>query len=163
MLIRKKSLSKKLSTLGFIAITSLLITGAAYAADPVIDVWYGTDQQFGQMGTPQQYINIPGNVYDPDSGGSIDSLVYTLNDTDPPSKTPRVLSMGPDTRLINLGDFNLDIDIADTDLVIGDNTIVITATDNDLNESQVTVTLNYASGNVWPLPYTADWSSITDI
>src|SRR5262249_16243395 len=48
------------------------ITGSA----PVIDVWYGPNQNFGQNGTPQQWVNILGTVY---GNKPISSLSYTLN------------------------------------------------------------------------------------
>ena len=56
---------------------------------PIIDVWYGTEQQFGQVGIPQQWVNILGNVTDPDG---IDTLTYSLN-----GGSESALSIGPDT------------------------------------------------------------------
>ncbi len=121
---------------------------------PVIDVWYGNTQDFGQIGRPQRWQNIHGNVSDPDG---ITSLTYRLNGG--PIKT---LSVGPDTRrLFRLGDFNVDLD--DQDLVDGANTVVITAVDGTNEQSTQTVTVNYTSGNVWPSSYIADWSTATDI
>lgn len=43
---------------------------------PVIDVWYGTEQEFGHLGAPQEWVNILGNVSDPDG---IKTLTYVLN------------------------------------------------------------------------------------
>jgi regulation of enolase protein 1 (concanavalin A-like superfamily) len=43
---------------------------------PVIDVWYGDNQTFGQLGVPQQWINILGNV---SSAAGLATLTYTLN------------------------------------------------------------------------------------
>ncbi len=40
---------------------------------PAINVWYGLNQTFGQLGTPQQWINILGSV----TGAT--SLTYSLN------------------------------------------------------------------------------------
>ena len=50
---------------------------AAPAADaPTIDVWYGSSQNFGQHGNPQEWVNILGRV----SGSlPITSLTYSLN------------------------------------------------------------------------------------
>ena len=45
---------------------------------PVIDVWYGNTQSFGAIGTPQEWVNIVGNVSDPD-GIDLASLHYVLN------------------------------------------------------------------------------------
>ena len=56
-------------------------------AAPAITVWYGNTQNFGQLGTPQEWINILGNV----TGAT--TLTYTLNNG--PEKT---LSIGPDGR-----------------------------------------------------------------
>ncbi len=121
---------------------------------PVIDVWYGNNQQFGQLGTPQNWVNILGNVSDADG---VASLEYTLNGG--PSVS---LVMGPDTRrLESPGDFNVDIHI--DDLLVGLNTIVITATDTQSNASMETVSLDYSNGNVWPIPYSVDWSTVTEI
>lgn len=85
-----------------------------------IDVWYGHNQKFGQVGTPQKWVNILGNVAD---SNNIDSLVYSLNDGDEVS-----LSIGPDTRrLSRAGDFN--IDIARDMLKEGENKVLIKAVD----------------------------------
>jgi len=55
-----------------------------------INIWYGSHQVFGHIGIPQQWINILGNVSDPDG---VDSLTYSLN-----GGPELPLSMGPDTR-----------------------------------------------------------------
>ena len=70
------------------------------------------------------------------------------------------LSIGPDSRrLLNPGDFN--IDLATTDLLVGSNTVVITSTDGLSNVSTEVVTVTYQTGDEWPLPYTIDWGSLT--
>ena len=123
------------------------------SASPTIDVWYGTNQQFGQLGNAQQWVNILGNVSDPDG---IASLTYTLN-----GGSVQPLSVGPDDRRLALpGDFNVEIDRAD--LNIGSNEVQITAVDNLGNANSQTVSVDYAE-NVWPLPYTIDWSSVNNI
>jgi uncharacterized repeat protein (TIGR02543 family) len=120
----------------------------------VIDVWHGPDQAFGQNGRPQPWVNILGNVSDSDG---VDSLAYSLN-----GGPASILSVGPDgRRLASAGDFNIDIPC--TDLVNGTNQVVITATDELYNRSTKMVTVTYSSGNVWPLPYSIDWSSATSI
>lgn len=126
----------------------------ALAAGPTITVWYGLNQSFGQLGNPQTAINILGNVSDPNG---IQSLSYTLN-----GGSPRTLSSGPDTRrLLQPGDFNIDINT--DDLNNGSNTVLITAT-NTLNETTTqTVTVQYTAGNIWPGSYTVDWSSASSI
>lgn len=124
-------------------------------AAPVIDIWYGSEQTFGQLGTPQDWVNILGNVSDAD--GNLSTLTYRLN-----GGASRSLNVGPDRRrLYNEGDFN--IDIARAQLSTGSNEVIITARDTLGSETQATVTINYSSANVWPLPYSFDWSTTGEI
>ncbi len=127
--------------------------GEALAA-PVIDVWYGLNQSFGQVGTPQNWVNILGNVT-ADEG--LTSLEYSLNGG------PIVpLATGPDDRrLAEPGDFNVDLAI--TGLLEGPNQVVITATDGLSAQTTATVTVDYSGVNVWPLPYSVDWDNVTDV
>ncbi|MCF8263334.1 MAG: T9SS type A sorting domain-containing protein [Melioribacteraceae bacterium] len=121
---------------------------------PVVEIWYGDTQNFGLIGNPQKWINILGNVSD---ANGISSLSYSLN-----SGASVNINFGPDTkRLLSTGDFNVEIDRAD--LTDGANSVEITATDALGASTSQEVTLNYTSGNVWSLPYTADWSSISNI
>ncbi len=122
---------------------------------PVFNVWYGDNQTFGQLGIPQRWVNILGNVSAP---SGIASASYTLN-----GGAPQFLRVGPNpTRLADTGDFNVEIDHAI--LNPGPNTVVITATDNLNNTATHTVTLNWENtGQVWPLPYSIDWSTVTNI
>jgi len=121
---------------------------------PTIDLWNGTDQTFGQLGNPQRWINILGNVSDPDGMGS---LTYSLN-----GGVEQILHIGPDTaRLEHLGNFNVEIDYAD--LVDGFNQVVITAIDNLNNTTMQTVTVEYVAGNVWAETYAIDWSTVQNI
>jgi uncharacterized repeat protein (TIGR02543 family) len=141
--------------IGFGLLTTTAVP--AYAQDfPAIDIWYGHYQRFGHIGDPQPWANILGNVSD---SNGIDSLFYSLNGG------PLVaLSIGPDGyRLESPGDFN--IDLATADLVEGLNEVIITAVDNDSPSYQTvdTVTVEYTSGNVWPLPYSVDWDTVTAI
>jgi len=121
--------------------------------EPVINVWYGTNQKFGNIGNPQEWINILGNV----SGLNInDTLTYRLN-----AGPELPLAIGPNAnRLDNAGDFN--IEIAYKDLSTGNNQIVITANDGE-TEVQETVTVNYTPGKTWPIDYDAVWNSSSDI
>ncbi len=121
---------------------------------PTLEVWYGTHQTYGNMGTAQQWFNILGNVSDQDG---IASLAYTLNGG--PKTT---LSIGPDLRrLAQPGDFN--VDIHRTDLSSGENEVVITAIDTLGNEKSVTVTIDYQDDTVWPGDYSIDWQTVTNI
>ena len=126
------------------------------ADDTQIDFWYGQDQQFGNVGIPQTWVNILGNVADPDG---IDSLTYSLNGD------PKVaLSIGSDTRRLGrTGDFNVDIAFADLDASPVDDEIEITATDSFGNVTTETVFVNYESGNTSPQTYSIDWSSVSNI
>ena len=122
---------------------------------PVILVWDGPYQVFGQPGMAQRWVNILGNVTVPEPL-DVESLTYTLN-----GGPDMPLAMGPDDRrLVNPGDFNVEIDHAD--LVDGENEVIITATDNDdpPNETTETVTIDYAEGNVWPETYSIHWNTV---
>src|SRR5690606_31013602 len=59
------------------------------------------------------------------------------------------------------GDFNIDIHISE--LLIGLNTVLIRAVDPFGMESLRSVTVEFDDANVWPLPYTIDWSESTPI
>ncbi len=137
---------------------------SANAEAPNIDVWYGDVQSFGEIGTPQQWLNILGNVSDVD--GDLSSLSYTLNGGE-----PRELAYGGsgtqnDTRRLWMpGDFNIDIDKDDPNLLLAPatNEIVITAADSLGMTDAYTETLSYDPNNTWPIPYFVDWSSASSI
>lgn len=116
-----------------------------------ITVWYGDTQNYGQLGNPQPWVNILGRV----SSGA-QKLFYRLN-----GGQPVRLSIGPDlVRLQNRGDFN--IDLRRDDLSDGANTVEIIALDSSgATISTRNITVNYQSGNVWPLPYAIDWGTIS--
>ncbi|MFC1889604.1 DUF1349 domain-containing protein, partial [Thermodesulfobacteriota bacterium] len=122
---------------------------------PLVDVWYGPEQAFGEIGLPQRWINILGNVSDPDG---ISSLSYSLNGG--PSLP---LSIGPDgRRLAEDGDFNVEIDSAE--LLDGPNQLVITATDTLDNVTVENITINFATDSLWPMSYSAkNWSAVGNI
>jgi len=78
------------------------------------------------------------------------------------------LSIGPDDRrLVNDGDFNIDINMDDLKVGVtgvGIYDVEITATDRDGNETTETVQLTYDMNNTWPLPYEiTDWSTVSNI
>jgi hypothetical protein len=115
---------------------------------PIIDVWYGSNQRFGHIGTAQRWVNILGNASDPDG---LASLSYSLN-----QGSDVHLFVGPDSRrLAKPGDFNIDIDIGD--LASGLNEVIITATDTLGNIATETITVDYVGDRTWPIPYTVDW------
>ncbi len=138
-----------------IALFSVFISKTYGQTGPIIDVWYGDTQEFGNNGVPQAWCNIMGNISDSD-GVSSSTFEYTLN-----VGTPVSLSIGGDgRRLVNSGDFNVDITVSD--LVSGPNTVEITAEDNVGNQATKTVTINYTDGNIWPIPYNVDWTSLNN-
>lgn len=132
------------------------VSAAAVLANqlPVITVWYQNALNFGQIGNPQNQINILGNVTDPD--GSVVSLTYSLNNG--PATN---LSIGTSNiRLINPGDFNVNLY---TNTLKGTNSLVLTAKDNSGGTQTKTVNFNYAMGNTWPLPYSTNWAAAANI
>ena len=128
------------------------------SSSPVIYVWYGDNQTFGQNGIPQTWVNVLGTVY---GTNPVSSLAYTLN-----GGASQPLSIGVDInngnpRLPEPGDFN--VEIAYSSLKPGANTLVITATDNQNHQTTHTVTINYVSGAPCTLPCTIDWSKVSNI
>jgi len=148
-------LSKAVKVIIFVTLPFMLYITQAYAdSNPVINIWYGASQVFGQIGNPQKWVNILGKVTDEDG---IASLVYSLNgDIELP------LTIGPDDRRLDAeGDFNIEIDI--TDLIAGTNLVVITAKDDLGYQSSETVEVEYVDGKVWPRTYKIDWSATQNI
>lgn len=128
-------------------------TGSLFAP-PAIDVWYGDEQHFGRLGVPQKWINLLGRVA---AGDGLASLQYSLN-----GGAPVRLAVGADGyRLARPGDFNADI--AFDSLRDGPNQVVLTATDATGRRTERTVTVVCHRGNVWPLPYTVEWSKVKSI
>ena len=135
------------------AVVTVMLTVAS-ADNGVIDVWFGTNQQFGNVGQPQMWANIPGNVSDPDG---VASLSYTLN-----GGSATTLSVGPvDGRLLAAGDFNIDLERAL--LNSGSNQVEITLIDTLGSQTTTTVNVTYDAGTVWPDTYQVDWSETADI
>lgn len=119
---------------------------------PVINVWYGLNQTFGQMGTPQQWINILGTV----TGAT--SLTYSLN-----GGAQQPLNIGSDgTRLYGPGDFNIELDYTTLNAMPQTNTVSIVASDGATTDVEI-VTVNYHAGVVAPLPFSADWSLLPSV
>ena len=130
------------------------ITGSS----PVVYVWYGDTQTFGQTGVPQTWVNILGTVY---GSNPISTLTYSLN-----GGTAQPLSIGVNgstgnPRLPEPGDFN--VEIAYSALKVGANTVAITATDNQGHQTTHNVAVNYVNGTPCTLPCTIDWSKVSNI
>lgn len=129
-------------------------SAAAANAAPIITIWYGDNQKFGQIGQPIEWINILGNIT---GTSSIVSLTYSLN-----GGASFPLAIGPDTkRLLKAGDFN--VEIAYTALKTGANQVAITGIDAQNRQTTRTVTVTYDDGNSWPTSYTVDWNLATNI
>jgi len=119
---------------------------------PAINVWYGLNQTFGQLGTPQQWINILGTV----TGAT--SLTYSLN-----GGAQQPLNIGSDgTRLYGAGDFNIELDYTELKAAPETNTVSIVASDGAATDVKL-VTVTYNAGTIWPQPYTADWSLLSSV
>ncbi|QDT63860.1 Ig-like domain-containing protein [Calycomorphotria hydatis] len=139
---------------GLISNSATVFITVAPDTAPNITVWYDPVQEFGYQGRPQEWINVLGNVSDPDG---IRSLTYSLN-----NGPERALSIGHDPRrLVGVGDYNVDID-AD-DLVDGENIITLRAVDGSGEITVRTVRLDYLDNTIWPLPYSVDWDQVTNI
>ena len=115
----------------------VLLMSSEVSADnpdpPQVNLWYGNYQTFGANGVPQQWVNILGNVTSP---VGIAMLTYSLN-----WGPPVDLNWGPpNPRLVEVGDFNADIDYAL--LWPGPNAVIITATDYLNQSTQQTVYIN---------------------
>ena len=123
-----------------------------------IDVWYGNEQTFSTLGSPQLWANILGTVTGLDPNDPTHTLSYSLN-----SGPEQSLSIGPDQRrLYGAGDFNIELPIEDLIPFPDSNVVVINANAGGDLESKA-VTVNYIPATTWPLPYVADWSTISDV
>jgi hypothetical protein len=119
-----------------------------------INLWYGDTQRFGHVGNPQTWVNLLGNVSGPNP---ITNLRYALN-----GGAEKNLVVGPDGfRLIEAGDFN--IEIPRTDLNAGANQVVIRATDSQNNTVTKTVTVTYTANQQPALPYVANWGATNNL
>jgi hypothetical protein len=130
--------------------------------------------QFTQPGLAQPDINVRGRVTDPQG---IRSLTYTINNqysrsiaigttTCPEPEPGELPGISCTRRLAFDGDFNADIPASR--LVDGRNTVAFRAIDTDGNLSTIDVFVDYANipdenRSTWPLPYTADWSTVSDV
>jgi hypothetical protein len=123
-------------------------------AGPSIDVWYGANQEFGQIGMPIPMVNVLGTTW---STNGIASLSYSLN-----GGSSRSLSVGPNSRrLAETGDFNVELAFAD--LAAGANSLAITAVDGAGQTTTTQVTVTDSSGSIWPLPYGINWGGVSNI
>jgi hypothetical protein len=133
--------------------TSSIKSVVIFGTQPYIDVWYSDNQTFANNGTPQQWVNILGNVSDLNG---VTSLSYSLNGG------PFIpLTIGPDNRRLNRkGDFNADIPVSS--LTLGANSVVLRAMNTNGNMAERTVNFTY-NNTSRALPFTLDWSGVTNI
>jgi hypothetical protein len=156
-------MKKKISLYGFLGLAALaavlLFTASVTAtpvvaedpSPPIIDVWYGGHQVFGQSGLPQKWINILGNATDPESG--IEYVQYRLNN----GEAVRLL-VGPDRRrLARLGDFNIELEAAG--LKPGENQVEIEAVNGTGQPSSSRVVVEWEEQET-RLPFTIDWARV---
>jgi len=140
-----------------LAVAVVCVFNIAHAKLPSIDVWYGDTQSFGDIGNAQRWINILGHV---SADETIASLTYKLN-----GGAEQPLSFQEDfKRIATDGDFN--IEIARSDLRVGENSLLIVATNKGGEQVRRQVKINYSANRRWPLPYEIDWSkaeSISDV
>jgi uncharacterized repeat protein (TIGR01451 family) len=116
---------------------------------PRIDVWYGPVQPSGTPGTPQRWVDVLGNVA---GDHPVVSAGFTLN-----GGPLRPLTLGPTgRRLSDPGDFVVQIPVPD--LLVGDNAVMIQATDSLGRTNSTAVTVQHRTDSIWPLPTSVDWS-----
>jgi len=121
------------------------------SSPPVVEVWYGSRQAFGQAGISQRWVNVLGNAADMQS--KVARLDYRLN-----GRPAVELSLGPDERrLAHAGDFNVEID--PLELRPGDNEVRIEATNGAGMTTSRTVTVAYHPAAI-PLPFHIDWAKV---
>lgn len=123
--------------------------------DAIVDIWYGLRQRFGFIGRPQRWINILGNVQDLDG---IAFATYSVN-----GGAERQLTIGRDDRRLNgrPGDFN--VDVLFTSLLRGINVIKLKFVDTFGTVITRDVEVEVETAKTWPLPYSIDWSRVTNI
>jgi uncharacterized repeat protein (TIGR02543 family) len=123
---------------------------ASAPTPPMIEAWGGPSQAFGQLGMPQEWVNILGRVWDTET---IDTLFYRLN-----GGATSALTIGPDgKRLVGIGDYNIEISYGD--LTPGANQVVLSAVDVLGERRDTTVTVDYTPGVQSSLPYNALFQS----
>ena len=124
---------------------------------PTIDVYYADEADtltFGQIGNPARWLNVLGNVSDPDG---LASVTYAFN-----GGLAETLPLGPDTiRLVYPGDFNIELDRFS--IPSGRYVVQIQAEDTTGAVAYRNVTIDYTDSNVWPIPYSIDWREVENI
>jgi len=126
----------------------------AAPAPPALILWYGSPQQFGQLGEPQRWVNVLGHVA---PFGQVASLTGSLNEG-----AARPLSLGTELhRLAAPGDFN--VELAWKELRPGTNRLTLRATCHDGRTLTTNAVLLVARGRAWPLPYQVNFATVTNL
>jgi LmbE family N-acetylglucosaminyl deacetylase len=116
---------------------SFATTACTASGGPDVDVWNGATQTFGTVGVPQTWVNVTGNVSDPDGVQSLHGRINGSN--------WEALGYTPDGwRVARPGDFNFEVPVSE--LVPGDNVVELRATD--------------AGGRVTTRTVTVDWQGL---
>ncbi len=145
-----RSMTKKLVACMAILVLTLCASMVAKAAGPIINVWYGSPQKFGQIGTTQRWVNILGDIF---SDNGVKSFTYTLN-----GGSPVDLNFLADSRRIaKEGNFNIDILVQD--LNPGANTVAISVKNEGDTITTENVVVDWTPGKVWPTAYSVALTS----
>ena len=137
-----------------LAVILQFICGCSTPPPIFIDIWYGNQQNFGNPGLPQKWINILGNVC---AENGIKTLQYQLNDSPPAN-----LTIGSDLhRLAAPGDFNIDIDVKSCQE--SENILWITAIDSSGNTSKKRIVFSLEKNQTWSLPYVIKWAEVDNL
>lgn len=124
-------------------------TTAASNVASTITIWHDDTPAFGQLGVPQTFVNVIGNVSDPDGVAQVE---YRLR-----SGAWVAMGLGPDPRrLSNAGDINIDLAVAN--LNSGNNKLEIRVTDSTGDRTTRTLQVNWTPNRTWALPTTISWS-----
>jgi hypothetical protein len=128
--------------------------GSLARTAPQIEIWHGLRHHCGHLGAVQDDFNVTGHVYSQCPIADIE-LTCSVN-----GETPRRLRLTRFRRIVDDGDFNADIPIAT--LRLGENRIVLTATDRKGGVATREVTVVRHASGAWPLPATVRWNSVKD-
>ena len=119
-----------------------------------ITFWYGDTQHFGHLGHCQRWINILGNIANPER---LFRVTFSVNDS-----PERALALGDDLhRLARPGDFNAEV--AWDEVRPGDNRLVVCATTQQGESYRASLRLVIHQGNHWSLPYAIDFAQVENL
>lgn len=124
-------------------------------SNTIINIWYGLDQKFGNIGNAQRQINILGNIQT-NSGDAV--AYFTMNGNEKRNN----LTLGSDLhRLAREGDFN--IEILREDLIEGKNRVQLFVACGDTILSHEEITVSYSGKQKWSMPYFVKWDEVKEI